>query len=105
MCCIEYGRDIAIYIDTAKSTMTLPQHVTIPWFWQKRIQAMCDDVSLTVRLTVLVNNMNYTECVLPIKNGAANASQFKRAAMEWTSPKYAGVNTPMAPSEPPAAVY
>ena len=105
VCHINYGRDIAIYIDTAKSTMTLPQRVTIPWFWRNRIQAMCDDISLSVRLTVLVNNVNYNECVLPIENGAANASEFKRAAKERTSQKYAGVKTPLVPSAPPAAVY
>ena len=59
---------------------------------------MMDDESLTVRLTVMVNNMNYNECVLPIENGAANCQQFKRAARQRTSQKYSGVSKPLVPS-------
>ncbi len=101
VCRIDYGRDVAIYIDTAKSSLTLPQRVKLPWFWRRKIERMIDDDNLSVRLTVMVNNMNYNECVLPIEQGAANHAQFKRAAMQRTSQKYSGVRTPLSPSAPP----
>ncbi len=100
VCRIDYGRNVAIYIDTAKSSLTLPQRVKIPWFWRRKIERMLDDNNLSVRLTVMVNNMNYNECVLPIEQGVANQAQFKRAALQRTSQKYSGVN-PLAPSAPP----
>ncbi len=101
VCRIDYGRNVAIYIDTAKSSLTLPQRVKLPWFWRRKIERMIDDDNLSVRLTVMVNNMNYNECVLPIEQGAANHAQFKRAAMQRTSQKYSGVRTPLSPSAPP----
>ncbi len=101
VCRIDYGRDVGIYIDTAISGLTLPQRVKIPWFWRRKIERMLNDENLSVRLTVMVNNINYNECVLPIEQGVANQSQFKRAAMQRTSQKYSGVRTSITPSAPP----
>ncbi len=100
-CRVNYGKHVAIYIDTAKSSMTLPQRVRIPWFWRKKIERMLDDLSLTARLTVIVNKINYKECVLPIEDGIRNHQQFKRAARERTSQKFSGVSTPLEPTAPP----
>ncbi len=102
VCRIRYGRHVAIYIDTAKSKLTFPQRVKLSWFWRWEIERMMDDDGLTVRLTVMVNNMNYNECVLPIENGAVNYQQFKRAARQRTSQKYSGVSATLIPSAPSA---
>ena len=63
---------------------------------------MLDDISLTVRLSVMVNNINYNECVLPIEDGAKNHHKFKRAARQRTSQKFSGVSKPLEPTAPPA---
>ncbi len=100
VCRIHYGKNVAIYVDTAKSNLTVPQRVKLPWFWRRKIERMMDDEGLTVRLTVMVNNISYNECVLPIENGASNHQQFKRAARLRISQKYSGVSMPLVPSAP-----
>ncbi len=101
-CRISYGKHVAIYIDTAKSSMTLPQRVRIPWFWRKKVERMLENAGLAARLTVMVNKINHKECVLPIEDGIRNHQQFKRAAKERASQKFSGVSKSLEPTAPPA---